>query len=128
MTCPNRESTCPENTTRTKTLAANTARKIKNFLRPCGSLLWSFSFRFLAGVSNETYDSFAAALSTIRKPNRTLRVRKNMKGVSLGLMKACPLSRGCVLKRIRIPQAVQMLNQRLVREYMHKPVKSRLMK
>ena len=51
-----------------------------------------------------------------------------MKGVSFGLMNACPNSKGCVLKRIRSAQAVHVLNQRLVSQYRHRPVNWNVMK
>jgi len=58
----------------------------------------------------------------MQKPVNMLKVKKNINGISFGLMKAWPHIKGWVVKRSRIPQAVQGLNHRFVRAYKLTPV------
>ena len=104
------------------------AKEIINFLLRCGFAVWNLFVRTLAGFSSETKACSVDTASAMRKPHKTLNVRKNMKGVSFGLMNACPSSKGCVLKRRRSAQAVQVLNQRLASQYRHTPVNRKVMK
>src|SRR5215208_5303073 len=128
MACSMRALIGPENITRVSVPASATTKYVRNFLLRCGSASWNLLLRALTGLCNETNDPFGSMLSTRRKPNTMLSVRRNIKGMSLGLMKACPSSKGCVLKRTRMPQAVQLLNQRFVSQYRHRPVNWNVMK
>ena len=122
------ESTWLENTISANATTDASVRDVRNLIFRRGFALSNFSLMLSTGRSSDTYDSSTETASAIRNPHSTLNAKKNMKGMSLGLMNACPSKTGCVLKRSRIPQAVHKLNQRLVSQYRHNPVSWKVMK